>query len=189
MCETDKWWQRWCVCLCCCFCCCFGFRFGFPKFGTMPVACENSRRNAKKIAKESSNRKSHHWPVPIHTTTTTSRQPTRQHTTKPWAALTFQLEITACRDTISIGDGGVAQLVERILSMDEVLGSIPGASNTFCLAKEDKRKNRGVLGIWNPVRLSSSHIVLWLWLSMTRKCTSPSLTGCDEDFYIKNTLF
>ncbi len=28
-------------------------------------------------------------------------------------------------------NGGVAQLVERILSMDEVLGSIPGASNNF----------------------------------------------------------
>ncbi len=47
--------------------------------------------------------------------------------------------------------GGVAQLVERILSMDEVLGSIPGASNTFCLAKEEKSWRSG---IWNPVRLA-----------------------------------
>ena len=30
--------------------------------------------------------------------------------------------------------GGVAQLVERILSMDEVLGSIPGASTIFGFA-------------------------------------------------------
>ncbi len=37
------------------------------------------------------------------------------------------------RNSVGIinGRGGVAQLVERILSMDEVLGSIPGASTLF----------------------------------------------------------
>ena len=32
----------------------------------------------------------------------------------------------------------MAQLVERILSMDEVLGSIPGASTIFCLGRYEK---------------------------------------------------
>ena len=54
------------------------------------------------------------------------------------------IEITTNSRTPLYTDGGVAQMVERSLSMREVPGSIPGASNLFyycCVFEQFNHKN------------------------------------------------